>query len=72
MAARAIVRFQRLIHTAVMRTKQGQRGWEARASAILPGGVNSPVRAWNSVGGHAPPIVSGRGATVTDLSLIHI
>ena len=37
-----------------------------RASAIIPGGVNSPVRAWNGVGGHPVPIASGRGATVTD------
>ena len=32
----------------------------------MPGGVNSPVRAWNGVGGHPVPITSGSGATVTD------
>ena len=37
-----------------------------RASAVIPGGVNSPVRAWNGVGGHPVPIASGRGALVTD------
>lgn len=37
-----------------------------RASAIVPGGVNSPVRAWNGVGGHPVPIASGSGARVTD------
>ncbi|WP_084130066.1 glutamate-1-semialdehyde 2,1-aminomutase [Demequina sp. NBRC 110055] len=37
-----------------------------RAAAILPGGVNSPVRAWNGVGGEPVPIASARGAHVTD------
>ncbi|WP_084038014.1 glutamate-1-semialdehyde 2,1-aminomutase [Demequina sp. NBRC 110053] len=37
-----------------------------RASAILPGGVNSPVRAWNGVGGDPVPLASARGSRVTD------
>lgn len=37
-----------------------------RAAAILPGGVNSPVRAWNGVGGEPVPLASARGAYVTD------
>jgi len=37
-----------------------------RAGAIVPGGVNSPVRAWNGVGGHPVPIASGKGSRVTD------
>ncbi|WP_084077888.1 glutamate-1-semialdehyde 2,1-aminomutase [Demequina sp. NBRC 110057] len=37
-----------------------------RAAAILPGGVNSPVRAWNGVGGEPVPIASARGSRVTD------
>ena len=37
-----------------------------RAAAILPGGVNSPVRAWNGVGGEPVPIITARGARVTD------
>ncbi|MGC4174978.1 glutamate-1-semialdehyde 2,1-aminomutase [Demequina sp.] len=37
-----------------------------RAAAIVPGGVNSPVRAWNGVGGHPVPIASGHGSRVTD------
>ncbi|WP_336249010.1 glutamate-1-semialdehyde 2,1-aminomutase [Stomatohabitans albus] len=40
--------------------------WYARAKAVIPGGVNSPVRAWNGVGGTPAFLVSGRGATVTD------
>ncbi|PKQ26411.1 MAG: hypothetical protein CVT64_04840 [Actinobacteria bacterium HGW-Actinobacteria-4] len=40
--------------------------WNDRARAILPGGVNSPVRAWNGVGGEPVPLVSASGAKVTD------
>lgn len=40
--------------------------FHARAAAIIPGGVNSPVRAWNGVGGHPVPLASARGAIVTD------
>ncbi|MBN9613407.1 MAG: glutamate-1-semialdehyde 2,1-aminomutase, partial [Actinobacteria bacterium] len=38
----------------------------ARAAAVIPGGVNSPVRAFGSVGGTPRFMVSGRGAYVTD------
>jgi len=38
----------------------------ARAEAVTPGGVNSPVRAWNGVGGHPVPLASARGAYVKD------
>lgn len=61
-------KLRRVMHSAVLRTPQGQRAWDERARAILPGGVNSPVRAWNGVGGLALPIASARGATVTDAS----
>lgn len=40
--------------------------FEERARAILPGGVNSPVRAWHGVGGHPVPLASAKGAYVTD------
>lgn len=36
--------------------------WMQRAIEAIPGGVNSPVRAFGSVGGVAPFIESGRGA----------
>jgi len=39
----------------------------ARAKAAIPGGVNSPVRAFGSVGGTPRFLVSARGATVTDV-----
>ena len=38
----------------------------ARASAVLPGGVNSPVRAFGAVGGTPVFMASGRGAYLTD------
>ncbi|HEX3792369.1 MAG TPA: glutamate-1-semialdehyde 2,1-aminomutase [Pseudonocardiaceae bacterium] len=38
----------------------------ARASAAIPGGVNSPVRAFHSVGGTPRFMVSGSGAYLTD------
>ncbi len=39
----------------------------ARAQAVTPGGVNSPVRAFNAVGGTPRFIRSGRGAWLTDV-----
>lgn len=38
----------------------------ARARAVTPGGVNSPVRAFRSVGGTPRFMVSGRGPYLTD------
>jgi len=37
-----------------------------RATALMPGGVNSPVRAFGAVGGTPPFIVSGSGPYLTD------
>jgi len=39
----------------------------ARASAVLPGGVNSPVRAFGAVGGTPVFMASGSGAWLTDV-----
>jgi len=41
--------------------------WFARAGRVLPGGVNSPVRAFGGVGGTPRVIAAGRGATITDV-----
>jgi len=38
----------------------------ARGQAAIPGGVNSPVRAYGSVGGAPRFLAAARGATVTD------
>ncbi|SEI97370.1 glutamate-1-semialdehyde 2,1-aminomutase [Demequina mangrovi] len=40
--------------------------YSERARAILPGGVNSPVRAWNGVGGEPVPIVEAHGSRIVD------
>jgi len=39
----------------------------ARAQAVMPGGVSSPVRAYRAVGGDPPVIAYGRGARVYDV-----
>jgi glutamate-1-semialdehyde 2,1-aminomutase len=40
--------------------------WRARADRVLPGGVNSPVRAFGAVGGEPPIIASADGAHLVD------
>ena len=40
------------------------REWFDRATRVIPGGVNSPVRAFNSVGGAPLYVVSGKGARI--------
>ncbi len=40
--------------------------WFARAQRVIPGGVDSPVRSFASVGGTPYTVVSGEGAYVTD------
>ena len=39
---------------------------QARAERFLPGGVDSPVRAFRAVGGHPPFVRSAEGAYLTD------
>jgi glutamate-1-semialdehyde 2,1-aminomutase len=38
--------------------------WHRRAGKVMPGGVNSPVRAFGSVGGTPPFVASGQGAHI--------
>lgn len=40
--------------------------WYRRALRRMPGGVNSPVRAFGAVGGQPPFIASAKGATLVD------
>ena len=42
------------------------RALQQRAERLIPGGVNSPVRAFRSVGGDPPFLVRGQGAHVWD------
>ena len=39
----------------------------AEARRVIPGGVNSPVRAWKSVGGSPRFVSRGQGARITDV-----
>ena len=41
--------------------------WFDRALAVIPGGVDSPVRSFRSVGGTPYTVVSGSGAYVSDV-----
>ena len=48
------------------RTLNQSRALQTRAEQLIPGGVNSPVRAFRSVGGTPPFLVRGLGAHVWD------
>jgi len=48
------------------RTLDVSRKLQQRAEKLIPGGVNSPVRAFRSVGGEPPFIVRGEGSRVID------
>jgi glutamate-1-semialdehyde 2,1-aminomutase len=49
-----------------MRPHSKSKELHARASRVIPGGVNSPVRAFKSVGGEPPYIVRGSGSRIWD------
>ena len=48
-------------------TRQRSAALEARAAAVIPGGVNSPVRAFRAVGGGPIYMRRGSGAIVEDV-----
>ncbi len=48
------------------RSLDKSRALQKRAEKLIPGGVNSPVRAFRSVGGDPPFLVRGEGAYVWD------
>jgi glutamate-1-semialdehyde 2,1-aminomutase len=48
------------------RTLDKSRSLQKRAEQLIPGGVNSPVRAFRSVGSEPPFLVRGEGAHVWD------
>ncbi len=54
-----------MLRNSRMSTQKSARLYE-RAKAKIPGGVNSPVRAWHAVGGIPRFIARGRGAYVFD------
>jgi len=49
-----------------MRGSAFPKRWWGRARAVIPGGVNSPVRAFGAVGGEPFFVASGEGAYLTD------
>ena len=51
--------------TTSRKTEQSRR-LQQRAESMIPGGVNSPVRAFRAVGGDAPFIVRGKGSHIWD------
>jgi len=51
--------------TTLRKTEQSRR-LQQRAESMIPGGVNSPVRAFRSVGGDPPFIARGKGSHVWD------
>ena len=54
-----------MLRNSRMSTRKSARLYD-RAKAKIPGGVNSPVRAWKAVGGVPRFIARGRGAYVFD------
>jgi glutamate-1-semialdehyde 2,1-aminomutase len=48
------------------RSLEQSRALQKRAEKLIPGGVNSPVRAFRSVGTEPPFLVRGKGANVWD------
>ena len=46
--------------------------WQGRASEVMPGGVNSPVRAFKAVGGEPLYIASGHGAKLTTIEGVEL
>src|SRR3954447_21151005 len=48
------------------RNVEASRKLQKRAEQVIPGGVNSPVRAFGSVGGDPPFIVRGQGSHLWD------
>src|SRR3954452_22687281 len=51
--------------TTTRKTEQSRR-LQQRAESMIPGGVNSPVRAFGSVGGDPPFIMRGKGSHIWD------
>jgi glutamate-1-semialdehyde 2,1-aminomutase len=49
-----------------MKPRTKSQELHARASRVIPGGVDSPVRAFKSVGGEPPYIVRGQGSRIWD------
>src|ERR1700756_497307 len=51
---------------STMRKTEQSKRLQKRAESMIPGGVNSPVRGFRSVGGDPPFIVRGKGSHIWD------
>ena len=56
---------QHLTPTTYHRPSSTSAHYFDRACRVIPGGVNSPVRAFNAVGGNPIYVVSGNGSRMT-------
>ena len=54
------------LEEAMARKVEQSRKLQARAEKVIPGGVNSPVRAFRAVGGEPPFILRGQGSHLWD------
>jgi glutamate-1-semialdehyde 2,1-aminomutase len=54
-------------YTNTMRVMEKSRALQVRASGLLPGGVDSPVRAFRAVGGDPPFVARAEGAYLWDV-----
>src|ERR1700729_3014091 len=52
--------------STISRKTEQSRRLQQRAESMIPGGVNSPVRAFGSVGGDPPFILRGKGSHIWD------
>ena len=52
--------------TSTSRKTEQSKRLQERAESMIPGGVNSPVRAFQAVGGDPPFIVRGKGSHIWD------
>src|ERR1700732_359994 len=57
---------QSAVTASMARTVEASRKLQRRAEQMIPGGVNSPVRAFGAVGGDPPFIVRGKGSHIWD------
>jgi glutamate-1-semialdehyde 2,1-aminomutase len=56
----------KIFDTLTIGLRETSKKLMSRARKVAPAGVNSPVRAWNAVGGDPLVLVRGRGAEVYD------
>ena len=55
-----------IVSQPIRQSKISDKEWES-AQKLIPGGVNSPVRAFRSVGGSPPFISSAKGSSIIDV-----